>query len=172
MLDYLRARLHERSTWIGLALALVAIGGMIWYARIGYKTGALAALGAALAAAPEHLRWLWPIVERFATVRAQKSTAAPTPEPVAMSLSSDILAEVEKQIVPLFLSEFSKIVAGMGPAEQAAFADIQSVAASPTALGVLKLGADLLAVLHDVTAKLEASEAARAALPVEPAPAA
>lgn len=80
-----------------------------------------------------------------------------------MSLSTDILAEVEKQIVPLFKAELDKIVAGMGPNEQAAYQDVQAVAAAPTTLGVLKLGADLLAVLHDVTARAEAAETTVAA---------
>lgn len=170
-MTYLRARLHEKGTWLGLALVLAAIGVAFWYERVGVKSSSLAALGAIVAAVPSDLRWLWPKLARFAIVRVLRSTepapavpiAIPPKDPPAMSLSSDILAEVEKQIVPLFKAELDKVVAGMGPNEQAAYADIQAVAEAPTTLGVLKLGADLLAVMHDVTVRAQAAEASVAA---------
>lgn len=179
-MNYLRARLAEKGTYAGILALAVAIAAMLWYWRVGYKTGALAAIGATVAAIPSNLRWLWPMLARFTILRAQKSTEVSVPAPIVakpvnetlifakddpnMTWFDDIKVDAEKKVGTLMLGSLgAKLVTAL-PEAQEVYTDFMAARSSDSTVDWVKFISDTAELVHGLAQDVAAVQAENATL--------
>lgn len=147
MIAYLRNRLSERLTWVGIAFALVA--GIVF---VFYRQEVLAAVnalvGSAIAALPDR------ILHRslFSPENVSGTTTAAIPvapiRSIKMSLVDDFKAAVEKAAENAAMAALKAGIATLPGPSQAAANAVVSVAETPTAANITVAVADILAVVE------------------------
>jgi len=168
MMTYLRNRRPEWSTWIGLALAVIA--GLIFvFYRQEIFAAVNALVGAAIAALPDRIlhRSLFAPGEVSGTPIAAIPVAYP--RSIQMSLVEDFKVAVEKAAENAAMAALKAGIATLpGPAQAAANA-VVSVAEAPTVANITVAVADILAVVEAALATPVPVEPVAVVDPVEPA---
>lgn len=169
MMTYLRNRRPEWTTWIGLAVAVIA--GLIF---VFYRQEIFAAVntlvGAAIAALPDR------ILHRslFAPVEVSGPPGAAIPaassRSIKMSLVEDFKIAVEKAAENAALAALKAGIATLPSLAQAAANAVVSVAEAPTAANITVAVADILAAVEAALATPVPAEPVAVVEPVEPAP--
>lgn len=178
-MNYLCARLHERTTWTAIVLLSIVIAASVWYWRISYGGAGTAIVAAYLAAVPTHLQHYWPIVRffgrmisRIAPARESRMMMPAVPnrpilkEYFMSDLKSEFLAYAVK-LAPEFLgAKFSSISSEASDA----WAKYQAMSADKTFETEMEFAGSLLMLIGGLTEDLANTKAAlvtaQAAVPI------
>lgn len=153
MIAYLRNRLLERSTWIGLAIAAACIA-LAWIYQEQIYTACVGLLALVRAGLPDRF-----LSSRIRAVLAPVQPATPPAQPprsTPMSLVDDFKTAVEAAAENAAKAALKAAIASLPGPSQAAANAVVSAAESPTTANITVAVADILAVVEAALATVPA----------------